>query len=166
MYAYLIAVLVALAALLISSANYAELYNAINKFKVMINDFNCNINEISGIINIKMNITLVHNSSFSGFYLHSMIFELRYNSTSTPLLKTTIWFNRESVAPFSNITEEYDTDVYIQNEPAAQEFLDFSEQSEDIYWTFSGIARLYIFGGDSPAEIVPPSFSFSTKSPV
>lgn len=166
MYVYIIVVFVALVALLISSTNYAELYNGIDKFRVVIDDFNCSIDEISGIINIEMNMTFIHNSSFSGFSLHSMIFELRYNSTSTPLLKTTVWFNREGVAPFSNITKEYDTDIYIQNDPVAQEFQDFSQQSEDISWTFSSLLRLYIFGGDSPGEITPPSFSFSTKSPV
>lgn len=165
-YVYFVPVLVALVAMLISSANYAELYNAINKFRVTISDFDCNIDQVNDIIEIVMNVTLVHNSSFSGFSLHSLIFELHYNNTAIPLLETVIWFDKEAVAPFSNTTKRYDTDVYAQNEPTAQEFLDFCQQSEEIFWTFSSIIRVYVFEGDSIVEITPPLFSFSTESPA
>jgi len=161
LYLYLIIVLIALIAMIVSSVNYAEMYRAISNFRVIVKDFYYNIDFVNKILQIDMNITLIHNSSFSGFTTHSLIFSLYYNNVSEPLAEGTIWLEKKPLAPYSNITENRELNINTQTEQVAEEFVNSYQQGEDISWTFSSTVRVFVFESDFPIEINPPPFSFS-----
>jgi hypothetical protein len=146
--------------MIVSSANYAELYTGISNFKVTVKDFYYNVDFINKTLKIQMNITLIHNSSFSGFSLHSLILRLYYNNVSDALTEGTIWLERKPLAPHSNITENYEVKINTQTEQTAKEFVNLYQQGEDISWTFSSTVRVLIFESDFPIDINPTPFSF------
>jgi len=147
--------------MIVASANYAELYKGISNFRVTVENFYYNVDFANRTLTMQMNLKLIHNSSFSGFSLHSVILRFYYNDVSEPLTQGTISFERKPLPPYSNITVNYEVKVNAQTEQIAKEFIDNYQQGEEIYWTFSSIVRVFIFQNDFPTDINPPPFSFS-----